>query len=103
MKASKSYNSRYRRDLIQSYLKNEAIVLDVRSQQEWNLGHMENFKHIEFRDIKGKLDYLKALDKPIVAVCISGMRSGQVVEHLVREGIDAINGGSWQNVAELMN
>ncbi|CAL2080612.1 rhodanese-like domain-containing protein [Tenacibaculum sp. 190524A02b] len=102
MKASKSYNSRYQRDIIQSYLNNNAIVIDVRSQQEWDLAHIDSFKHIEFRNIKSKLNYLKELNKPIIAVCISGMRSGQVTDYLKREGLDIINGGSWQNVAELI-
>jgi len=103
MKASKSYNSRYQKDLIQSYLNNNAIVIDVRSKQEWDLGHIDSFRHIEFRDIKSQLNNLKELNKPIIAVCVSGMRSGQVAEYLKREGLDVVNGGSWQNVAEMVS
>lgn len=81
MKTSKLYNSRYQRDLMQSYLNNKAIVIDVRSLQEWNLGHIDRFKHIEFDDIKSQLSYLKELKQPIIAVCVSGIRSGQVTAY----------------------
>ena len=59
MKASKKYNSRYQKDLIQSYINNNATIIDVRSRQEWNLNHIDNFKHIELSDIKNQLSTLK--------------------------------------------
>lgn len=102
MKASKSYNSRYQRDLLQTYLDKGAIVLDVRSKQEWQRGHVDDFMHIESSQIINQLNTLKELDKPLITVCVSGMRSGQVAEYLKREGLDAINGGSWQNVFGLI-
>ena len=45
---------------------------------------------------------IKSWEKPIIAVCRSGARSGQAAQFLTQNGIDAINGGPWQNVAAVL-
>jgi len=102
MKASKSYTSRYQRDKIRNYLANEAIIIDVRSKNEWKSGHIEGAFHIEMASVPYQINMIKAQDKPVIAVCVSGVRSGEIVQYLLAQGIDAVNGGSWQNVQELM-
>ena len=62
-------------DKIQEYLNNGAIVLDVRTQAEWNDGHIENAKHIVLNTIPQNLEEIKSYNKPIIAVCKSGGRS----------------------------
>ena len=44
---------------------------------------------------------IKALKKPVITVCRSGARSGQVARLQSKEGIDVMNGGPWQDVAEM--
>jgi rhodanese-related sulfurtransferase len=83
---------------IKEYLEKGAIILDVRTQAEWNEGHSEGATHIVLNSIPLKLEEIKAFDKPIIAVCKSGNRSGQAAQFLVSNGIDVINGGPWQDV-----
>ncbi len=85
-------------DKIQEYLNKGAVILDVRTQMEWNDGHTEGAKHIVLNTIPDHLDEIKALDKPIIAVCKSGGRSQSATDFLKHNGIDVINGGPWQNV-----
>ncbi len=85
-------------DKIQEYLKNGAVVLDVRTIAEWNDGHSEGAKHIVLNTIPDHIDEIKAWDKPIVAVCKSGGRSQSATDFLNQQGLDVINGGPWQNV-----
>ena len=85
---------------IKTYLEKGAIVLDVRTQAEWDEGHVEGSKHIVLTLIPAKVEEVKALDKPIIAVCRSGGRSEQATNFLAQHGIDVINGGPWQNVAQ---
>ena len=88
---------------IKKYLEKGAIVLDVRTQEEWDEGHTEGAKHIALNLIPVKLEEIKALQKPIIAVCKSGGRSGQATQFLTKNGIDVINGGPWQNVDQHIN
>ena len=83
---------------IKEYLDNGAVVLDVRTQQEWNDGHIEGSKHIVLNTIPDHLEEIKSLNKSIVAVCKSGGRSQSATDFLSHHGLDVINGGPWQNV-----
>lgn len=83
---------------IKEYLEKGAIVLDVRTKGEWDQGHCAGAKHIVLNLIPLKIDEIKSWKKPIIAVCLSGGRSGQAAQFLSKEGIDVINGGPWQNV-----
>lgn len=83
---------------IQEYLSKGALILDVRTLAEYNEGHVENSLHMVLTELEDGLDQLKALQKPIITCCRSGARSEKAKEVLMDEGIDAINGGPWQNV-----
>lgn len=88
---------------IKEYLNKDAVILDVRTQMEWDEGHIENSKHIVLNLIPVKIDEIKSWDKPIIAVCKSGGRSGQASQFLKQNGVDVINGGPWQNVAQYLD
>lgn len=83
---------------IKEYLSNGAVVLDVRTQEEWDEGHTEGAKHIVLQTIPANVDEIKSWNKPVIAVCRSGGRSGQATQFLKQNGVDVINGGPWQNV-----
>ena len=83
---------------IKEYLEKEAVVLDVRTLAEWNEGHVEGAKHIVLNLIPLEIEQIKSWQKPVIAVCKSGGRSGQATQFLAQNGIDVINGGPWQNV-----
>lgn len=83
---------------IKEYLEKEAIVLDVRTDDEYNEGHVENSVHIVLDELEYEIDQLKALQKPIITCCRSGARSERAKDLLLENDIDAINGGPWQNV-----
>lgn len=85
---------------IKEYLEKEAIVLDVRTPEEWDAGHVEGSKHIVLTEILSEIEQIKSWGKPIIAVCRSGARSGQAAQFLAQNGVDIINGGPWQNVAK---
>ena len=51
---------------------------------------------------KDVFDKLKSFEKPVIAVCRSGARSGQATNFLKQNGVDVINGGPWQNVDQYL-
>ncbi len=85
---------------VEEYLQKGAIVIDVRSVAEYNDGHVEGSKNIVLDTINNNIDKIKAFNKPIITCCRSGARSGTAANILSKHGIDAINGGPWQNVAK---
>ncbi len=87
---------------VKEYLDKGAIVLDVRTQIEFDQGHVDGSKHIVLDSIPDYIDELKQLNKPIITCCRSGARSGSAASFLKDQGIDVINGGPWQNVAKFL-
>ncbi|WP_047548003.1 rhodanese-like domain-containing protein [Psychroserpens sp. Hel_I_66] len=83
---------------VEDYLKNNAVILDVRTQQEWDAGHIANSVHIPLNELNDRVDEVKALNQPIIACCASGVRSAKAAKFLNLNNIEAINGGGWLNV-----
>ena len=88
---------------IEEYLKDGAVVIDVRTIDEFKSGHVTGSKNMVLNSIPAKVEEIKALNKKVIAVCRSGARSGQATSFLKQQGIDVINGGPWQNVAKYVN
>ncbi len=78
-------------------LANGAILIDVRTPQEYANAKPKNSKNFPLDSIGNKIDTLKKLNKPIVLCCQSGIRSGRATSMLKKAGIDAHNGGGWNN------
>lgn len=83
---------------VEDYIENGAVILDVRSQREWDAGHIENSIHIPLSDLNNRVEEVKQLNKPVVACCASGVRSAKAAKFLTLNNIDAINGGGWVSV-----
>jgi len=76
----------------------EAIVLDVRTQQEFLLGHIDPSVNIPLSDLPDFINELKEKKKPIITCCLSGSRSERALTVLKNAEIEAYNGGSWRAV-----
>ncbi|MFG1790836.1 rhodanese-like domain-containing protein [Nocardia sp. NPDC049149] len=76
-----------------------AILLDVREDDEWQLGHAPGAIHIPMVDVPARVDELD-FDVDLYVICRQGGRSLQVVEYLTHIGFEAIQvrGGmvAWQ-------
>lgn len=83
-------------------LERGALIIDVRSEGEFAGGHVKGSTNIPLGYIKEEAQNIKAMEKPIILCCASGMRSGMAVSTLKRAGIEAYNGGSWNNVNRLV-
>ncbi|WP_221393496.1 rhodanese-like domain-containing protein [Dyadobacter sp. NIV53] len=74
---------------------NGALIVDVRSPQEFASGHIEGSLNIPLESINSQLSFLKSKGKPVITCCRSGTRSGIAQVSLKASGIEAYNGGSW--------
>ena len=83
---------------IKSYIEKGAIILDVRTDDEYNAGAIKNSKHIPLGDLHNQIDTVKALNTPLIVCCRSGVRSAKATAILNKNNIDAINGGGWKSL-----
>lgn len=87
---------------IEQYLENGAVVIDVRTLEEFEQGHVQGSKNIPLNAIGIHIDEIKNLNKQVITCCRSGARSGSAATILKQHGIDAINGGPWGSVVNCM-
>jgi rhodanese-related sulfurtransferase len=71
------------------------MIIDVRSPQEFDAGHVKNSKNIPLQTIQKAIPELKKSGKVVITVCRSGSRSGMAKSILKSAGIEVYNGGSW--------
>jgi rhodanese-related sulfurtransferase len=70
----------------------DALVLDVRENSEYSDGRIPHSKHIPLGQLKNRLSELeKYKERPIVAVCRSGNRSGFACNTLRKNGFDKVH------------
>jgi phage shock protein E len=86
----------------QDFKNRGAIIIDVRSSGEFQGGHPKNAKNIPLDKIASQASAIKKMNKPVIVCCLSGGRSGQAASILKSAGVEVINAGPWQNVANLM-
>jgi rhodanese-related sulfurtransferase len=67
-----------------------ALLLDVRNDDEWTVGHAPAAVHMPLGDVSTRHSELPT-DRRIVVICRSGGRSGKATEALVGAGYDAVN------------
>lgn len=83
---------------IAEFIKKDAIIIDVRTYEEFASGHIINSKNIPLQIIDSKINDIKKLNKPVIVCCKSGMRSAQAYSILKRNGIETLNGGGWNSL-----
>ncbi|MDQ0374636.1 FAD-dependent oxidoreductase [Cellulomonas humilata] len=76
----------------------DTLVLDVRSQSEFDRGHLKGALHIPHTELRGRLDevHTAADGRPVSVHCASGVRSHIATRVLLAAGVDARNlSGGW--------
>jgi len=81
-----------------------AVVLDVRSTEEYGAGHLPNATNIPVDELAGRLDEVAKLTggdlkKPVVVYCASGHRAGKAQQVLDGAGYaQVVNGGGLDDL-----
>jgi hydroxyacylglutathione hydrolase len=66
----------------------EAILLDVREDDEWEEGHVEGSLHVPYHDLHDGLPKeIREADRPLAVACSAGNRSSLAASLLERAGI----------------
>jgi len=84
-------------------IKNGAIILDVRTEKEFEMGHISGSENISLGTIRERYIELDK-NKTYITVCSHGLRSVKV-EHILKEkGFKKVyNGGAWSDLQKSLN
>lgn len=89
---------------IKEALRRNAVVIDVRTPHEYDQGRVPGSINIPVDRIAASVERIKAMKKPVVLCCASGMRSATAKEILKSAGLEEVyNGGSWESVLKISN
>jgi phage shock protein E len=80
------------------------VIIDVRSQEEWDQGHIEGAVRITHTEIAEKIaGTVKDKSTPITLYCRSGRRAGQAKAELEKLGYTKVeNAGGYEELKKKM-
>ena len=77
-------------------IQNGAMLVDVRSIDEFRSGHNKGARNIPLAVLPTQLSELKG--KTVILVCLSGGRAGLAKQLLKQHGIESHNAGGWKSL-----
>lgn len=84
-------------------LKEGALIVDVRTKEEYQSGHIKGSQNIPLNNISAHYSSLNK-NKTIITCCASGMRSARAKRILKSNGYTKVhNGGSWISLQNIIN
>lgn len=90
-------------DGLDKLIKNGAVILDVRTEKEFAMGHISDSQNISLGTIRERYIELDK-NKTYITVCSHGLRSVKV-EHILKEkGFKKVyNGGAWSDLQKSLD
>lgn len=89
--------------ILKKMIQEGALLIDVRSQNEFVQGNAKGSVNIPLDQIENNLHQLRGKTN-IIVFCRSGNRSGQAKLLLNKNGIDNVtNGGTWGNIQDILD
>ena len=64
-----------------------SLIIDVRTDSEWNNGYIENAKHIPVSELKKRLNEIQAFkNQPVFTYCAAAKRAERAKNLLIENG-----------------
>ena len=89
-------------DMIKDFQSRGAIIIDVRTPNEYAQGAIDGSINYPLQTISSKIKKIKSINKPVITCCASGMRSGNAANILKNKNIEVINGGGWTRLSTML-
>ena len=83
---------------LKSLLQKGAVLLDVRTCQEYVGYHPEGALNVPYEELDTRIEQIKSWQKVIIIFSKYGRRSAMAVRKLKLKGIQAIDAGSQDNI-----
>ncbi len=81
-------------------MSNGAVILDVRTKQEFAGGSIPGSINIPLGELEGRVDEVKKHNKEVITCCASGVRSASALTILKRNNIVCHNGGGYKDLSK---
>ncbi len=83
----------------------DALVVDVRSSDEYVKGHIPNARHVPQADLEKRADELVRTGQPLIVCCATGARSAAAIATLRQAGGQSVfnlSGGlqAWERAGQ---
>ena len=80
-------------------VQNGAVIIDVRTPQEYQTGHIKGSLNIPLQSLTGPALAKLKKDTPVITCCASGMRSASARSILLNNGFSEVhNAGPWSSL-----
>lgn len=97
------FGSSSKNENLEKIIADNAFLVDVRSNEEFQEGHVNGSVNIPLDQISRNLSKFKSKNQ-IVVFCRSGMRSSQAKSILNQNGFTNVtNGGTWKSINDLVS
>lgn len=87
---------------IRTLLRQGAVLLDVRTMEEFAGFHLAGALHIPLDELALNVERIRQWQKPVIIYGADDQRSSLAASSLKRWGIFAIDGGSREEIQELL-
>lgn len=89
---------------IKEALKKGAVIIDVRTAQEYDMGRVPGSINIPVDRISSNIQRIKGMNKPIIFCSTSGIRSKTAKSIMQKNGMKNVYAaGSWEKVLKILN
>lgn len=99
---SRSFKNLKKTNNIKEFIDNNAVIIDVRSESEFNSGNLEGSVNVPLKDLMYRVNEFEK-DKKYITVCTVGMRAESAKKFFKKRGYQVVNGGRWSNLKDLRN
>jgi len=99
---SRSFKNLKKTNNIKEFIDNNAVIIDVRSESEFNSGNLEGSVNVPLKDLMYRVNEFKK-DKKYITVCTVGMRAESAKKFFKKRGYQVVNGGRWSDLKDLRN
>lgn len=83
-------------------IQNGAIILDVRTKKEYDMGHIEGSTNISLGTIRERYNELDS-NRTYITTCSHGLRSVKAENILKEKGFkNVFNGGAWSDLEKII-
>ena len=99
---SRSFKNLKKTNNIKEFIDNNAVIIDVRSESEFNSGNLEGSINVPLKDLMYRVNEFEK-DKKYITVCTVGMRAESAKKFFKKRGFQVVNGGRWSTLKDLRN
>lgn len=91
-------------DKIKEALRKGAVIIDVRTANEFDMGKIPGSVNIPVDRIAINSQRIKGMNKPVIFCCNSGHRSRQAMAIMKEKGLkEAYMVGNWEKLLRMVN